>query len=103
VAKIADDMMPPDFVVKLFRKIAGPAGTATPIGFLPVAPSKGDLQYYSFKLDAKREMYVVQSCSMALSVCLFLLPVLIILDNLSIRHYFSNKLNVNPTLSFETG
>lgn len=63
VAKIADDMMPPDFVVKLFRMIAGPAGTATPIGFLPIAPTTGDLQYYSFKLDAKRKMYVLYFCS----------------------------------------
>jgi hypothetical protein len=54
MCKIADDMMPPEFVVSMFRKIAGPTGTATPIGYLPVAPSKGDLQKFAFKLDQKR-------------------------------------------------
>ncbi|KAG7355862.1 acylglycerol lipase [Nitzschia inconspicua] len=54
MCKIADDMMPPDFVVNAFRMIAGPTGTATHVGYLPLAPSKGDLQKFSFKLDEKR-------------------------------------------------
>lgn len=54
MCKIAPNMVPAPWIVSLFRKLAGPTGTATPIGCLPVAPSKGDLQKLAFKLDEKR-------------------------------------------------
>mmetsp|Transcript_29039 Transcript_29039/g.54557 ORF Transcript_29039/g.54557 Transcript_29039/m.54557 type:complete len:428 (-) Transcript_29039:502-1785(-) len=60
MCKIADDMMPPEFVVKLGRKLAGPTGTATLLGFLPIAPSKGDLIKFSFKLEEKRKVLTRQ-------------------------------------------
>ena len=56
MCKISEDMMPPEFVVELGRKIAGPTGTAQGIGFLPIAPAKGDLKMFTFKLPHKRAL-----------------------------------------------
>mmetsp|Transcript_35826 Transcript_35826/g.73265 ORF Transcript_35826/g.73265 Transcript_35826/m.73265 type:complete len:384 (-) Transcript_35826:410-1561(-) len=54
MCKLTKDMVPPDWVVELFLKIAGPMGSATPIGKLPMAPAKGDTVKLSFKLEEKR-------------------------------------------------
>ena len=58
MCKIADEMMPPQFVIDLCRKISGPTGTASLIGYLPMAPSKGDLQDLTFKLKDKQRVYM---------------------------------------------
>jgi acylglycerol lipase len=55
MCKIADEMMPPDIVVQIFRKIAGPGGTATMLGYLPIAPA-ADVQELAFKDPAKRKI-----------------------------------------------
>mmetsp|Transcript_11966 Transcript_11966/g.34460 ORF Transcript_11966/g.34460 Transcript_11966/m.34460 type:complete len:432 (+) Transcript_11966:127-1422(+) len=41
MCKIGDDFLPPQWVIDLFRKLAGPKGTASTLGFLPIAPSAG--------------------------------------------------------------
>lgn len=56
MCKIAEDMMPAKWVVELGRAIAGPKGTTTRLGFLPIAPSKGDLRMFTFKLAHKRAL-----------------------------------------------
>jgi alpha-beta hydrolase superfamily lysophospholipase len=56
MAKIADDMLPPQWVIDTVRKVAGPKGEASIFGFLPIAPSKGDLKEFSFKLASKRAL-----------------------------------------------
>lgn len=56
MCKIAQNMMPPAWVIELGRKIAGPTGTSTSIGYLPIAPSKGDLKMLTFKLAHKRAL-----------------------------------------------
>ncbi|KAL3936963.1 MAG: hypothetical protein SGARI_002337 [Bacillariaceae sp.] len=55
MCKIADDMMPPDIVVQIFRQIAGPSGTATALGYLPIAPA-ADVEELAFKDPAKRKL-----------------------------------------------
>lgn len=56
MCKISEEMLPPQWVIDLCRKIAGPTGTATPIGFLPIAPAKGDLKMFTFKLPHMRAL-----------------------------------------------
>jgi acylglycerol lipase len=56
MCKIGKDMTPPEWVISLARKIAGPTGTATALGFLPIAPAKGDLKMLTFKLPRKRAL-----------------------------------------------
>jgi acylglycerol lipase len=41
MCKIGDDCLPPQWVIDLFRKLAGPKGTASTLGYLPIAPSQG--------------------------------------------------------------
>jgi len=63
MCKIAQGMMPPQWVIDLCRKLAGPTGKVTAIGYLPIAPSKGDLKMLTFKLAHKRAL-----CSRAPSI-----------------------------------
>ena len=56
MAKIADDMLPAQWVIDTVRKIAGPKGEASIFGFLPIAPAKGDLREFSFRLACKRAL-----------------------------------------------
>jgi acylglycerol lipase len=41
MCKIGDDCLPSQWVIDLFRKLAGPKGTASTLGYLPIAPSQG--------------------------------------------------------------
>jgi acylglycerol lipase len=41
MCKIGKDCLPSQWVIDLFRKLAGPKGTASTLGFLPIAPSQG--------------------------------------------------------------
>lgn len=41
MCKIGEDCLPPQWVIDLFRKLAGPKGTASTLGYLPIAPSQG--------------------------------------------------------------
>jgi len=41
MCKIGDDLLPPQWVIDLSRKLAGPKGTASVLGYLPIAPSQG--------------------------------------------------------------
>lgn len=41
MCKIGDDCLPPQWVIDLFRQLAGPKGTASTLGYLPIAPSQG--------------------------------------------------------------
>jgi alpha-beta hydrolase superfamily lysophospholipase len=56
MCKISKDMIPPEWVISLARKITGPTGTASRIGYLPIAPSKADLKMSTFKLPHKRAL-----------------------------------------------
>jgi alpha-beta hydrolase superfamily lysophospholipase len=63
MCKIAAEMLPPEWIIDIGRKIAGPTGTASTIGYLPIAPAKGDLKMYTFKLAHKRALTTrVPSC-----------------------------------------
>eukprot|EP00934_Nitzschia_sp_Nitz4_P004289 Nitzschia sp. Nitz4//scaffold364_size14896//10634//11938//NITZ4_008911-RA/size14896-augustus-gene-0.2-mRNA-1//-1//CDS//3329549279//4279//frame0 len=57
MCKIADNMMPAPWVVDLFRMVVGPSGTVSALGYLPVAPSKGDIRQLTFKLAHKRALF----------------------------------------------
>lgn len=59
MCKIADNLLPPQWVIDLFKLIAGPAGTATPIGLLPIAPARGDLRYFTYKSAYKRALFTL--------------------------------------------
>lgn len=53
MCKVADDMMPPDYVIKAFRFIV----TKLPfLASLPLAPAKGDLKNLSFHVEEKRDL-----------------------------------------------
>ena len=41
MCKIGDDCLPSKWVIDLFRRLAGPKGTASTFGYLPIAPSQG--------------------------------------------------------------
>lgn len=41
MCKIGEDFLPPQWVIDLFRRLAGPKGTASTLGYLPIAPSQG--------------------------------------------------------------
>ena len=53
MCKISQEMLPPQWVIDLLYKILGPKGTYSVFGCLPIAPSKGDLRQYSFRLAYK--------------------------------------------------
>jgi hypothetical protein len=57
MCKISDDMLPAQWVIDMARKVAGPTGEATKIGFLPISPAKGDMRQYTFKLARRRALY----------------------------------------------
>lgn len=43
MCKISDDMLPPDYVVDFLKRIIGPSGTTNLLSYLPIAPSKNNL------------------------------------------------------------
>mmetsp|Transcript_9921 Transcript_9921/g.27112 ORF Transcript_9921/g.27112 Transcript_9921/m.27112 type:complete len:370 (-) Transcript_9921:303-1412(-) len=57
MCKIADNMMPPQWVVDSVRLVAGPKGVVNALGYLPIAPSRGDLKFLSFKLPEKKALF----------------------------------------------
>jgi acylglycerol lipase len=56
MCKISEDMLPPKWVIDLLYLILGPRGTCSLLGRLPIAPSKGDLREFSFRLKWKRNI-----------------------------------------------
>ena len=56
MCKISKDMLPPNWVIELLGKLTGPSGTVSALGYLPIAPSKGDLRLLTFKLQEKRNI-----------------------------------------------
>lgn len=56
MCKISDEMLPPQWVIDLLYRVVGPKGTCSLLGRLPLAPSKGDLREFSFKLKWKRNI-----------------------------------------------
>jgi alpha-beta hydrolase superfamily lysophospholipase len=56
MCKISDDMLPPNWVIQVFQAIMGPSGTVGTLGFLPVAPTKGNLAQLAFKLKHKMDL-----------------------------------------------
>lgn len=57
MCKISDGMLPPQWVIDLGRKISGPTGTASIIGFLPLSPARGNLKTLTYKLAHRRALY----------------------------------------------
>lgn len=49
MCKVKDDMLPPKFVVDAIKPIAGPTGTVSLIGYLPIAPAK-KLENLTFRI-----------------------------------------------------
>jgi hypothetical protein len=57
MCKIADNMLPPQWIIDLFKKLAGPTGSTTLFGFLPISPARGDMKLLTFKLAHKRALF----------------------------------------------
>lgn len=51
--KVSDDILPPQWIIDLFQKVIGPTGSPSPIGWLPIAPTK-NIQKKAFRLPEKR-------------------------------------------------
>lgn len=56
MCKISDDMLPPDWVINVMRFIVGGKGSNSSVGYLPLAPSGGDLRKYSIHLKEKERL-----------------------------------------------
>jgi caffeoylshikimate esterase len=56
MCKISDSMLPPPIVINTLLKVIGPRGANTLLGYLPIAPTKGELRNLSYKLTARRDM-----------------------------------------------
>jgi alpha-beta hydrolase superfamily lysophospholipase len=56
MCKIGDDMLPAQWVIDFLVWMIGPTGTTSFLGFLPIAPAKGDMQNASHKLQEKSDM-----------------------------------------------
>jgi alpha-beta hydrolase superfamily lysophospholipase len=57
MCKIADDLMPPRWLIEVGKVLAGPTGTASIIGALPISPAKNNLKMLSYKLAEKRALF----------------------------------------------
>jgi len=56
MVKIADDVLPPKWVIDAFRLVVGPSGTSSFLARLPIAPSSGSFDDFCFKEIEKREL-----------------------------------------------
>lgn len=56
MCKIADDMLPPQWVIRLLMAVIGEEGTDSFLGSLPIAPARGDLRELSYHLAEKRDI-----------------------------------------------
>ena len=56
MCKISDEMLPPPIVIDVLRKIIGPSGTNTVLGYLPLSPTKGNFRDLSYKLKERRNI-----------------------------------------------
>lgn len=56
MCKISDHVLPPNWLLGLLHNVAGPKGTCTLLGHLPIAPSRGNLRDMSFRLKWKRDI-----------------------------------------------
>ena len=56
MCKIASAMKPPEWVITLGRLVAGPTGTATWLGSLPIGPVNGNLKMLTYKVAGKRAL-----------------------------------------------
>ena len=57
MCKLADDMVPSQWVVNFATAIAGQTGTTGCLGYFPITPSKGDLKRLSYRLSEKRAIF----------------------------------------------
>jgi alpha-beta hydrolase superfamily lysophospholipase len=56
MCKISDKMLPAQWVIDVLKWMIGPRGTTSFLGFLPIAPAKGDLKYVSHRVVEKRNL-----------------------------------------------
>lgn len=56
MCKIADDMLPPTWVVDLLLRCIGRRGTASFLGYLPIAPARSSLENTTHRLPEKRRL-----------------------------------------------
>ncbi len=57
MCKISDDMLPPQWMILLMKGIVGGKGLNSLLGYLPLAPKRGDLRKYSFHLKEKETLF----------------------------------------------
>jgi acylglycerol lipase len=53
MCKISDDMLPPGYVIDFLKRIIGPTGTMSMLGYLPVAPSSNNLLDVTHRMPKK--------------------------------------------------
>jgi len=63
MCKISDAMKPADWVVDIFKVIAGPQGANRFLGYLPITPAKSNLKDVTFKMPEIRDL--ANSCPTA--------------------------------------
>lgn len=56
MCKIADDMLPPKWVVEFLKWCIGKRGTTSFLGYLPIAPARSSLENTTHKIPEKRDM-----------------------------------------------
>lgn len=59
MSKVAENMLPPVWVVNTIRRILGPTGHVTAFGMLSIAPAKGNTANESFKLLKKKRLFTM--------------------------------------------
>lgn len=56
MCKISKNMLPPQWVIDVLKWMIGPRGTTSFLGFLPIAPARGDFEFTSHRLPEKRRL-----------------------------------------------
>lgn len=53
MCKIADDMLPPQWIIDVMKWLTGPRGSTSWLGYLPIAPAKNELKNLTHRDPAK--------------------------------------------------
>ncbi|GKY96422.1 hypothetical protein MPSEU_000601700 [Mayamaea pseudoterrestris] len=56
MCKIADEMLPPTWVIEILMWCIGKRGTTSVLGYLPIAPARGSLENTTHKVPEKRRL-----------------------------------------------
>jgi esterase/lipase len=56
MCKIAEEMLPPAWVIDLLMRVIGKRGSTSYLGYLPIAPARASLENTTHKLPEKRRL-----------------------------------------------